>query len=189
LNNRIRSSWEIALEKAEKLGRLSPEEAQKKLEEEFYPRGKALAEKYLKGLPRRDLEIELGKFTDEKQKAIVKRGFLATLAGEISLEEAEKSARALEGISLVGGGSASARTAETIAALIHTYQEAKDNLYKSCQQTVSAGVTEQLKQEGISGSAIQVNVLAAKEWQDARKQLFSSYDVDLASLKKNLPVG
>ena len=42
--DRIKSAWEIALEKAEKLGRLSPEEAKKRLEEKFYPRGKALAE-------------------------------------------------------------------------------------------------------------------------------------------------
>lgn len=184
--DRIKSALEIALEKAEKLGKLSPEEAKKKLEDEFYPRGKALAEKYLKGLRWRDLETELKRFANEKEKGVVKRAFLTTLITEISLEEVEKSGQALEGILYVSGNSSLMQTKEKITVLLNNYHEAKDSLYSSSRKTISKKVEEQLKQEGIAGSAIQVNMLATEEWQEAQKQLHTRYDGELSLIKKAL---
>lgn len=150
--DRIKSAWEIALEKADRLGKLSPEEAKKRLEEEFYPRGKALAERYLKGLPQRDLEMELNRYENEKEKDMVKRGFFTTLVAKISLEEIEKSGRALDGILFVSSGSSLVKIKENIAALLNKYHEAKDSLYSSSQQTITGKAEEQLRQAGIGGS-------------------------------------
>ena len=44
----IRSAWEIARERVDKLGALSSEERRKQREDKFLPIGKSLAEKYLK---------------------------------------------------------------------------------------------------------------------------------------------
>ncbi len=184
--DRIKSAWEIALEKAEKLGRLSPEEAKKRLEEEFYPRGKALAERYLKGMLQRDLDRELNRFANEKEKDMVKRGFFTTLVAEISLEEAEKSGRALEGILLASSGSSLVKIKENIAALLNKYHEAKDSLYRSSQRTITGKAEEQLKQQGIAGSSIQVNMLATREWQEAQEKLHNQYGDELTTLKKSL---
>ena len=184
--DRIKSAWEIALEKADRLGKLSPEEAKKRLEEEFYPRGKALAERYLKGLPQRDLEMELNRFANEKEKDMVKRGFFTTLVAKIALEEIEKSGRALDGILFVSSDPSLLTTRENIIALLNKYHEAKDSLYSSSQQTITGKAEEQLKQLGIAGSSIQVNMLATGEWQEAQEKLHNQYGDELTPLKKSL---
>jgi len=46
----IKSAWELAMEKAERLGKLSPDERSRQKEEEYRSIGQTLVEKYLAGL-------------------------------------------------------------------------------------------------------------------------------------------
>ena len=46
----IKSAWEIAVERVEGLGKLSPEELRRQKEEEYALIGQVLADKYLGGL-------------------------------------------------------------------------------------------------------------------------------------------
>ena len=58
----IKSAWEIALEKVDKLGELSPEELKRQKEEKYALIGQALADKYLGGLDLWQLDVELDKY-------------------------------------------------------------------------------------------------------------------------------
>jgi hypothetical protein len=68
----IKSAWEIAMERAEKLGKLSPEELKRQREKEYAVIGQALAEKYLGGLDLRQLEVDLDKYEGEKREWVKK---------------------------------------------------------------------------------------------------------------------
>lgn len=184
-NDRIKSAWEIALEKAEKLGKLSPEEAREKQEEELLPRGRALGERYLAGLPRRDLELGLDKYND-KETNVVLKGMYETLVAAISLEEVEKSGRVLEGILFINKESTLLQIKDNTEALLKRYREDRKKLFESLQETIARKAEEQLRQKGIAGSAIEVNVKASKDWQEAQQQLYSKYHGELGQLKKAL---
>lgn len=182
--DRIKSAWEIALEKAERMGKLSPEEAKKRQEEEYLPRGHALAEKYIKGLPLRDLEMELKRY--EREREVVRKGMMVTFVSAISLEGTEQSSRALEGLILAGDGPGVLEIKEKISSLLKKYNEARESLFKSSERAIAEKVKAQLEKEGLTGSSLKVNALASQEWQEASEKLRAEYLQELNSLKKKL---
>ena len=77
----MKSAFEKALERAERLGKLSPEEIRKRKEEEYIPVGRALADRYLGHGYVKLLEEEANRYNGE-EKDIVRR---AALSGEVWL--------------------------------------------------------------------------------------------------------
>ena len=70
----LRSAFDIAMERAEKLGKASPEEIRKR---DLVPQGEKLAARYLKG--QCDLTVELSKYDDEA------RGYVAESVKKVLL--------------------------------------------------------------------------------------------------------
>src|SRR4030042_1871474 len=65
----LKSAFDIALERASKLGGISSDEKQKLQEEKLASIGIALSKRYMSGLPVRDVEIELGEYQKAMEKA------------------------------------------------------------------------------------------------------------------------
>jgi len=98
---RIKSAWEIAMEKIEKMGELTLKEKREMKEKEYAPKGKVMAERFLdEVIGPRYLEIELQKFKND-EKEIVKKAAFEVFKEAIAMEEFSKSQRALEGISVL----------------------------------------------------------------------------------------
>ena len=90
-------------EKAAKLPRLTEEEIRQRREEEYAPRGRAIAELILRGdLPVDRLDVELSRYGGDEGE-IVQGAFLTSLCQAIDLENAEAATRAFEGLYLFGG--------------------------------------------------------------------------------------
>ena len=92
----LKSAFDIAMERAEKLGKASPEEIIKR---DLVPQGEKLAARYLKG--QCDLTVELGKYDDEARGYVaesVKKVLLRNL--DVPKNEVVKrtTRRAMEGI-------------------------------------------------------------------------------------------
>jgi len=68
----LKSAWEIAQEKANKLGKLSAEELQRQREEECRQIGQGIAQRYLDNPESLSLDIELNKHPEEGRGLIRK---------------------------------------------------------------------------------------------------------------------
>jgi len=178
----IKSAWEIAQEKVEKLGKLSPDELKKKSEEKFTLIGQAIADKYLGGLDLWQLEVELDKYKSE-EKATLKESVALKLVQAIELGNNERLSRIIEGIAYLKQEKAVREIDDKIKKLFKEYnqveQEGSEKLEKS------AG--EILHQLRISGSAIaSVNPKALGEGKQDLEQLTQPYRERLEPLKQKL---
>jgi hypothetical protein len=178
----IKSALEIALERVNRLSRLSPDEVTKWREEEYQGRGKALAGRYLRGLPVRDLERELGAYKAEEQAA-VRRGLLEAVLAEVSLETDPTRTSICENIIAIGAGSGVKGCMDRIIALQRLFMKEKENLLEISRQRLDKEVKAQLKAVGIGGSSLRANVLGPIEWREALAEMHTRYGQELDSIK------
>ncbi len=94
----IKSAWELAMEKVDKLGKLSPEELRQQKEDKCRSIGQGLAEKYLSGSSLRDLKLELDRHKGEEGE-LVRVALASKLIDAIELGDAERLAKVVEAIS------------------------------------------------------------------------------------------
>jgi hypothetical protein len=178
----IKSAWEIAMEKVEKLGKLSPEELKKQREKEFTLIGQALAEKYLAGLDLWQLEVELDKYKGE-EKDWVKKLTAKELIQLIELGNYQRLEKAIEGISYLieDGGVGNIR--EEVKRLFDEYEQAG----REMREEIERSGREILHQLRISGSAIEaINPRAKEDWQQNLDESAQPYKERLEELKQRL---
>ena len=80
----LKSAWEIAQEKADRLGKLSAEEIQRQREQECRQIGRAIAQRYLDSPESLSLALELDKYQDKKD--LVRQASLTHLTQAIDLK-------------------------------------------------------------------------------------------------------
>ncbi len=178
----IRSAWEIAQEKANKLGALSPEERKKQKDEKCRSIGKALAEKYLGLGDVRFLESELAKYSGQ-DKDLISRSVIRRLVQGIDLSYGLKLDEISQGILAISPSVASAQIIDKIKELFNEYGEAKN---REGQEIEKAG-REMLHQLRISGTAIsKINIRAKEEWLKRLNQLGGPFEERLNGLKQQL---
>lgn len=180
----IKSAWEIAMEKAEKLGKLSPEELKRQRAEKYALIGKVLADKYLGGLGLWQLEVELDKYSVVEREE-VKKDLAGKLAQAIELGNDERLIKAMEGISYFERGEKIREIEEEIEQLFQEYQQAEQKE----KERMDGEAKEILHQLRISGSAIgAINPKAINEWQQDIERLAQPYKERLEQLKQKLIV-
>jgi hypothetical protein len=178
----IKSAWEIAMERVEGLGKLSPEELRKQKEEEYALIGQVLADKYLGGLGFWQLEVELDKYGAEERE-LVKRALISKLAQAIELGNYERLDKAMEGIS---GLKQKKRIKEIKDEIEQLFQEYKQVEEKESRE-VEKSAREILHQLRISGSAIgTINPKVIPQWQQGLDRLAQPYQEKLERLKQKL---
>jgi len=180
----IKSAWEIAMEKAEKLGRLSPEEFKRQRRQELDPVGQGLADRYLGGLGLWQLRVELDRYKGE-EKTLVTEALISGLVQGIELGNNERLVKIIEGISsLRENESPGIREIEgEVGTLFREYQEVEQKERRKIEDSVR-GILHQLR---ISGSAIGgINPKVMPEWQQALDAFAEPYATRLEELKERL---
>ncbi len=180
----IKSAWEIALEKTEKLGKLSPEELREQRRQEMAPVGQGLADRYLGGLGLWQLRVELDRYKGE-ERALVTEALISALVQGIELGNSDRLAKAIEGISALKEEHQAgiAEIQDQAEALFREYQEVEQKERRETEESVR----EILHQLRISGSAIGgINPRVMPEWQQALDRFAEPYIMQLEELKERL---
>lgn len=182
----MKSAFERALERAERLGRPSPEEMRQRKEEEYIPIGKVLAERYLGhgyvGVFREEADRYRG-----EEKGIVMRAALSRLVEAMELGNHEVTQRAIDGILAFLGRESLGQIGSQVEAIFEEYAQAEAEKYETERAEIERKERELLDRLGISGSAIaEINIDASEAWKGRAQELFSHYDGRLEQLKRQL---
>jgi hypothetical protein len=178
----IKSAWEIAQEKASKLGGLSAEEREERRRDKCRLMGDGVADKYLGGHDIGILKDELGKYEAADQDLIGKAA-VRRLSQAIDLQYPDRLAEISKGIITLKSSEAIKKTLDEIKVLFQEYGLAEENERKDIEQSGA----ETLHQMRISGSAIgRLNLRAKAEWQNKLDQTALPFNDRLNSLKQEL---
>ena len=145
----IRSSWEIAQEKAGRLGNLSAEEIKQQKETLYRNTAFAAVKEYLEGRNFRYMEREMDKYAGEDRE-LMKRMMLYCLIEAIDLNGDSVPAQVLSGITALYPGERTGRLLDEAGVLSDKYRD-------SCEderRRMKDNGMEMLRKKGISGSAI-----------------------------------
>jgi hypothetical protein len=179
----IKSAWEIAQERANRLGNLSAEEKKQQERQGYRQIGQVLAQKWLDGSQKLDMNAELNKH-GEKERAIIKRAAIEHLAEAIELT----TTRGINSVKRVIEAISSLRPelqpkAEEITQLVQEYEGAEQKI----RQELESNYRETLHQLRISGTAISsINIEDNYQWQLARQGLIEAFAPRLNDLKQAL---
>lgn len=178
----IKSAWEKAMEKVEKLGKPSEEEL-KSLE--YIPLGNTLAARYLKE-DKNDLDAELTKYKGSGVRKYVIQGVQEILIRNINLPRdnraKEITKRAMSGLRLIKQNK---NQVDTIFGLINNlfsyYEQARQQTYMQLRQNFEAKLqeaTRAVQQQLGNRVTIQPELQPQfqEEWRKASIQLDAQYE-------------
>jgi len=180
----IKSAFEKALEKVDKLGKLSPQEMRESKEKEYIPVGRALADRYLEHGYIKLLEEDTNRYSGE-EKEIVRKAALTRLVEAIDLGKYEASERAMEGIAALAGENLVGEMRQQIKDILMEYEGAEEAAYQEQKAEVERREMGLLHQLRISGSAVgTINLEASDAWKELCNKLYSRFDQRLRQLKE-----
>jgi hypothetical protein len=178
----IKSSIELAMEKAAKLPRLTDDEIRERQEREYGPVGQSIARGVLTGaLAERRVETQLFEREDERG-AIVRKSFSEFLCQSIDLEDAETTARALGAIRALVHDDDLERTASRLDDIARDYERQKRQELAAIEEAESARIREL----GVSGSAIRINPRESERWQQGWSRLQQAFGPAADAIKQEL---
>jgi len=196
----LKSAWEIARGKADKLGKLSADELEQQREEKCRQIGQGIAGGYLDDIESFDLVTELAREPGE-DKGLIRRAVLSRLmeavdlgqgwgssGGPAAAVETYRSGGACPRLEKIVQAIASleaglAPIVEQLAQLFGEYEAAST---KARQEIETAG-KETLHQLRISGTAVgNINIEARPQWQQAQDRLKEGFEPRLDKLKQEL---
>ena len=177
----LKSAFDIAMERAQRLGGLSSEEKKRLKEGELAEVGDALGKRYLNGLPLRDVELELGKYKEDRQ--ILISYLLSSLVDKINLIDPGDVEKILEAIRYFSKRS---KVIEGIRDIINEYQIAVEQARQEIQSELGTAKRKELAKKGISGSAVEPAIEASPEWVETSQHLLSEYQKRLEGTKSSL---
>jgi hypothetical protein len=179
----MKSAWELAQERANRLGKLSAQEKEEQDRQTYRQIGQALAQKLLDGSQRLDVAAELSRH-EEKGREIIKQAAIEHLVEAIELT----AAKSVDSVKGIVGAITSLKPeleprAEEIGQLVQEYQLAEQNI----RQRLEDNTRETLHQLRISGTAVgPINIEDKPQWQTARQGLVESFAPRLNALRQAL---
>ncbi|MFP3898402.1 MAG: hypothetical protein ACLFVD_03740 [Dehalococcoidia bacterium] len=179
----MKSAWEIAQQRVERLGKLSSEEREQQERERYRQIGQALAQKWLDSPRRPDTTADLGE-QEAKGRDVIRRAAVVHLAESIDLTAAgavDRAGRAIDVISSLAPELQ--RRIDELAGLVQEHEEAERRL----RQEVEGECREALHRMRISGTAVgDINVEASRQWQTARSELAGAYSARLDDARRKM---
>ena len=179
----LKSAWEIAQGKANRLGNLSAEEKEQQERQKYRQIGQVLAQKWLDSSQQRDMTAELNKH-EEREKNIIRQAVIEQLVGAIEFTTTQgvnSVKRVIEAISSLGPEFQP--KAEEIGQLAQEYEGAEQKI----RQELESNYRETLHQLRISGTAVDaINIEDNHQWQIARQGLIEAFTPRLNDLKQAL---
>jgi hypothetical protein len=177
----LKSAWEIAQERANRLGKLSAEEKEQQEIQGYRQIGQVLAQKWLDSSQQLDMTVELNKH-EEKERGIIKQAIIEHFVEAIEFTTTRginSVKRVIEAISSIEPELQP--KAEEISQLVQEYEEAEQKI----RQELESNYRETLHQLRISGTAVDViNIEANHQWQLARQELVEAFIPRLNDLKQ-----
>jgi hypothetical protein len=179
----LKSAWEIAQERANRLGKLSAEEKEQQERQKYRQIGQALAQKWLDSSQQLDMTAELNKH-QEKERTIIKQAVIEHLAEAIEFTSAQGINNMKRVIAVISSlGPELQPKAEEIGQLVQEYEQAQQKI----RQELENSYKETLHQLRISGTAVDsINIEANHQWQVARQGLVEALTPGLNDLKQAL---
>jgi hypothetical protein len=182
---RVKSAFEIAMERISALPKLTPEEIAAQKEKQFRPAGEAMAGRYLSGLISiEELAAEMSKYRDEP-KQIVQRALISSLCSAIQIDgDPGTATRALDGISLVKPEERALleKADQDFHSSRHEYErEINEKLEKFGAAAITA-----MRALGIKGSAVRANLNENPDWQRELIKIRQKYESKLTSLIESM---
>jgi len=179
----LKSAWEIAQEKANRLGKLSAEEKEQQEIQSYRQIGQVLAQKWLDDAQQLDITAELNKH-EEKEREIIKQAVIGHLVEAIEFTTTlsiNNVKRVIEAISSLEPELQP--KAEEIGQLVQEYEGAEQKI----RQELESDYRETLHQLRISGTAVDaINIEADHKWQLALQGLVEAFTPRLNDLKRAL---
>ena len=179
----LKTAWEIAQEKANRLGKLSAEEKKQQERQGYRQIGQVLAQKWLNSSHQLDMTAELNKH-EEKEREIIKQAVIEHLVEAIEFTTSRginSVKKVIEAISSLGPELQP--KAEEICQLVQEYEGAEQKL----RQELEGNYRDTLHQLRITGTAVDaINIEAHHKWQVARQELVEAFTPRLNDLKQAL---
>jgi hypothetical protein len=179
----LKSAWEVAQERANRLGKLSAEEKEQQERQKSGQIGQALAQKWLDSSRQLDMTAELNKH-EEKERNIIKQALIEHLVQAIDFtttQSINSLKRIVEAISRLKPELQP--KAEAIGQLVQEYEGAEQKI----RQELESSYRETLHQLRISGTAVGIiNIEADQQWQLARQGLIEAFTPRLNALTQAL---
>jgi len=179
----LKSAWEVAQERANRLGKLSADEKEQRERESYRQAGQALARKWLDGSQRLDIVTELGRH-DEKGRETIRQAIIEYLVEAVEFTAAKSVDMAKGIVDAIGSlkPESQPRT-EEISQLVQEYELAEQKI----RQELESHYRETLHQLRISGTAVgSINMEDNPQWETARQGLVDSFAPRLSALKQAL---
>ena len=177
----LKSAWEIAQEKANRLGKLSAEEKEQQERQRYRQIGQVLAQKWIDSSRQPNITAELNKH-GEKEREIIKQAVIGHLVEAIEFtttRDINSMKRVIEAISSLGPELQP--KAEEISQLVQEYEEAEQQI----RRELESDYRETLHQLRISGTAVDaINIEANPKWQIARQGFVEAFTPRLNALKQ-----
>ncbi|RJQ24888.1 MAG: hypothetical protein C4589_12085 [Peptococcaceae bacterium] len=178
----LKSAWEIAMEKVEKLDDVKLAELKKKDEERCRLAGRAVAERYFTGRDLRQLAEDLEKYHGE-EKELIKSAAISGLVDEITLGDDEKLDAAVRGILFLTGDERVRETGARIKLLFEQYRRAE----REKMEEMAAAGKKILQQMGVSGGAIKaINPVAGEDFKQTIKEMARPYEKELENYRQQI---
>jgi hypothetical protein len=186
----IKSALELALEKAERIGKASREEV---AAAQYQEKGRRLAVQFLNG--EGDLEGELRGLTPEAQtgvRAAVKEVFLRNIGLPRNGELDPRLDRAVNGLLLAAGDrKAMARLKTELEQVLQQFLQIRNNALQQLKARFAAGVGQmQRAMEAKTGQRVRLEVehlpQFQEEWRRFLGQLLDQFEPMLAELKEKM---
>ncbi len=178
----IKSAFELAMEKAASLDKLTPAELAAQREKEYGPRGAAIASRYMENrLRASELKGELARYRDEDGK-VVRVAFLRTLCQSIRLDNTGGNARAFDGLAAVTVGGSLGEARKSIEEVAASFINEAGGKRASCEEKER----EKLQALGISGSAVRPALEGSESWREELEKARSEHEARFSSLKAEL---
>ena len=188
----MKSSWQIAMEKAEKLGKVSPEEINSI---KYVPEGNRIASQYLQD-DKSDLMAEMAKYPAADAAKYVKKGIDEILLRNISLphneEDMRRTNRAMAGLRLIKENKKQLEsTLGLINNLVNQYQLALKQTYEEFKkkaeatiQQASRGARPQRGDQMPLEQRLQLQI--QEEWRQIHSELDAQYGKALDEHKEKI---
>jgi hypothetical protein len=179
----LKSAWEIAQERANRLGKLSAEEEEQQARQRYHQIGQVVAQKWLDSSQQLDITAELNKHKEEERN-IIKQAIIEHLVEAIEFTATEgmnRMKKVIEGISSLGPELQP--KAKEIGELVQEYEGAE----RKIRQELESNYRETLHQLRISGTAVDaINIEAGPQWQPTQQRLVEAFTPRLNDLKRGL---
>ena len=179
----LKNAWEIAQERANRLGKLSAEEREQQERRSCWQIGQALGQRWLDSSQQLDMTGELNKH-EEKERDIIKQAVVEQLVESIgftTIQGINRVKKVLEGI--ISLRAELQPKVEEIGKLVQEYEGAE----RKIRHELESICRESLHQLRVSGTAVAaINIEASPQWQLAQQRLVEVFAPRLNDLKQGL---